>query len=133
MTEVARLQAGTVYFAALSPNGAFLALARGPDLTLWNIPTGHEVSFPAHAQPIDAVAFAPDDRTAATLSVDGMAKLWHAAPGQELGSLDATGFEARTAAFSPDGQTLVAGDRYGALRFWRAATLAEADARRSRR
>ena len=56
-----------------------------------------------------------------------------AAAGQELGSLEAPGPRVNTAAFSPDGKTLVAGGVSGTLRFWRAATLRVADGRGSRR
>ena len=79
---------------------------------------------------VSSVAFSPDGKTLATGDLDGMAKVWNLATGQQIRSL-ANGhdliFPQRaqsifSVAFSPDGKTLATGDgrRHAAL--WNPAT-----------
>jgi dipeptidyl aminopeptidase/acylaminoacyl peptidase len=71
----------------------------------------------AHAQPLVAVAVAPDGGTVATATVDGSVKLWDVRAARETAALDAIP-DVTALAFSPDGARLAAACRDGAVRVW---------------
>ena len=82
---------------------------------------------------VSSVAFSPDGKTLATGDLDGMAKVWNLATGQQIRSL-ANGhdliFPQRaqsifSVAFSPDGKTLATGDDDGTAALWNPATRDE--------
>ena len=82
---------------------------------------------------VSSVAFSPDGKTLATGDLDGMAKVWNLATGQQIRSL-ANGhdliFPQRaqsifSVAFSPDGKTLATGDDDGIAALWNPATRDE--------
>jgi WD40 repeat protein len=71
-----------------------------------------------HASTVTGVAFAPDGQTIATASQDSTVKLWRAADGKLLRTLQ--GADGMTSvAFAPDGQTLAAGSKDNTVRIWR--------------
>jgi WD40 repeat protein len=71
-----------------------------------------------HASTVAGVAFSPDGQTIATASQDGTVKLWRAADGKVLRTLQ--GADGMTSvAFAPDGQTLAAGSKDKTVRIWR--------------
>jgi WD40 repeat protein len=57
-----------------------------------------------------SAVFSPDSKTLATVGWDGFLRLWNVALAQELVAFGPYNFVG-AAAFSPDGRTLVAGER----------------------
>jgi len=86
------------------------------------------VALRGHAGAVNDVAFSPDGRRLATASLDGTAKVWDAATGGELFTLEPGKVDAASAgqlysvAFSPDGAQLAAAGEAGAVTLWEAAT-----------
>jgi eukaryotic-like serine/threonine-protein kinase len=85
---------------------------------VWDVATGATISSVAHGSPIWNARFSHDGRRFVTVSgVDGVVKVWDAATGGHLASHETLG--GRDAAFSPDGQLLVAARGDGRLRIWK--------------
>jgi WD40 repeat protein len=84
----------------------------------------------SHGEAISSVAVSPDGRTIAT-GGGRLAKLWDAASGREIGSLQRRDpkwplYSVKTVAFSPDGTLLAVADAW-AVTLWEAATRRELD------
>jgi hypothetical protein len=124
---------GPVVHAAFSPDGRMLATASS-DYTarLWEVTTGQPLAtligqplatstgsprYSMYMYEVRHVAFSPDRRTLVTVSLGGAARLWEAATGQPLATL-----EGNHAAFSPDGRMLVTASGDTTARLWEAAT-----------
>ncbi len=67
------------------------------------------VVISGHTERINAVAFAPDGKTVATVSADKTLRVWDAKTGKQLASVDAHRGTATGVAFSADGKKLVTG------------------------
>jgi WD40 repeat protein len=73
----------------------------------------------SHKSPVYAVAFAPDSRTLAAGSGDGLVTLWDPATGRECGRLrEPEGHPVADLAFSPDGKRLALLSASGDLTLW---------------
>jgi len=109
-----------VSHCAFSPDGRLLATA-SHDLSvrLWETATGRIVHIlTGHTAAVSSCAFSPDSATLVTTGHDQTVRLWDVANGTERHAL--SGQPATTAAFSPNGATLVtAGD---SVRLWDLAT-----------
>ena len=95
---------------AFSPDGKRLALGHGPNITLFDTSSFHEI-FNKSSGPntIDSVAFTPDSARVITGSggEPGYVKFWDAATGEQLGdSLSAFEGSEANIAVSPDGREL---------------------------
>jgi WD40 repeat protein/DNA-binding XRE family transcriptional regulator len=76
-----------------------------------------------HASGVNDVAFSPDGTQVATASLDGTAKVWNAATGQELMTLPgADGSKVYSVAFSPDGRRLATAGQAESVTLWDAST-----------
>jgi WD40 repeat protein len=80
-----------------------------------------------HTDWVYSLAFAPDERTLASLALGGTLKLWSLATREVVLTLKAPGGVFTSLAFSPRNDLLATGDADGAIQFWPAADLREAD------
>ena len=69
------------------------------------------------------MAFSPDGRTLA--SCGSGVKLWNLASRREVATLIRSATTFNYVTFTPDGNTLLAGDWKGAIHIWRVPTMAE--------
>jgi WD40 repeat protein len=74
--------------------------------------------FNGHTGEIEAVAFSPDGKYVLTGSVDGTARLWDAATGQQLRIVQSQNSTVFSVAFSPDGKQVLIGSGDGIARLW---------------
>jgi WD40 repeat protein/serine/threonine protein kinase len=108
---------GTGMCVAFSPDG--LRLAAGwmdKTITVWDATPVPDEKAPrevwtlrGHTNRVWGVAFHPDGRTLATISQDGTVKLWEPESGRLLRTLPTQFGDLCSVAFSPDGQSLIAG------------------------
>jgi WD40 repeat protein len=140
-------QIGTIHQVAFAPDGMTAAVAghtgtvvvwdvdpddlRGGTATQGNIDTaGLDLAPPArtgpvrleHKKPVQALAFAPDGRTLATLAFQDCVRLWDTASGRERARVPKKKTDKETGyclAISPDGRTLAVSLRYSiGFRLW---------------
>ncbi len=75
-----------------------------------------------HSAPVWSVAYSPDGRTIISGSASGDIKLWDAATGMLLRTLQGHGGIIRSAVFSPDGRDVLSSERDGAIKLWDGST-----------
>jgi WD40 repeat protein len=115
-----------VHCVAFSPDGKMLAAGGGflnpeGEVQLRDVPTGTvRATLRGHQAPVYALAFTPDGRALATLSCDGMVKLWDVASWRERASIKLAAESCTLpVAFSPAGQTFAfAGYEPGVVKLW---------------
>jgi WD40 repeat protein len=119
---------------ALSPDGKrILTRASGVDARLWDASTGVEIHAPEIAA-FDSIAFSPDSKCIVTSSkrfgmnrYDRVARVWDAATGAPLLTLQGHRYPVTFVAFSPDGKRILTiSDNDRTARLWDAATGIEA-------
>ena len=113
--------------AVLGPQGKHLlvSLQRESVAHLYDCGTGKEFILTGHKDFVSGLAFSPDDKLAATGSVDGSIRLWHTANGELKAILPGHIEETTDLAFSPDGQTLASLGHSESLKLWHLPTLRE--------
>jgi WD40 repeat protein/serine/threonine protein kinase/tetratricopeptide (TPR) repeat protein len=118
-----------VHQAAWSPDGKSLAAATMNDhsgfVEVWDVPSKQRRYSTPMSNDVAAVAFSPDGKMIAAGYQFGVVKLFEAASGRELSTLQR--FElaiewANCLAFSPDSRKLATGNRLGMARIWDVAT-----------
>src|SRR5262249_27450717 len=82
-------------------------------------------TFAGHRDDISGLAVAPDGRTMATAGKDGVVRLWDLATGTARATVQSSGREALSVAFSPASDLLASGDVEGQVRVWDARSGAE--------
>jgi WD40 repeat protein len=118
------LQAGNLFTLAFSPDGrALLTGASDRTARLWDLSNDREVMQalshgPAVHPPVGifGIAFSPDGRRMLTAGEDGDVRLWDRFNLQPLSQFFA-GPALTCAAFSPDGKSILIGQRSGATQF----------------
>jgi WD40 repeat protein len=111
-----------------SPDGKTIAIANMNGLGQVGIidaKTGKLLATLAgHTDRISSVAWSADEKLFATASFDGTVRIWDAANGRLLRTLD-DGTPVFGAAFSPDSRTIATMDTNGIIRLWDACTDCE--------
>ena len=111
-----------LYNLAFSPDGRLLAVATSIGLYLYDIPALSEVRFIATDAAVLDIAFSPDGRLLASGSSDKTVRLWDAASGQLVRTLEGHTDSVYSVAFSPDGRLLAFGSDDTTVRLWDAAS-----------
>ena len=95
----------------------------GAELTghLW-LPLWQSPVYRQHEGPVLSVAWSPDGKTLASASDDQTIKLWEAATGKLVSTLQGYTGPVLSLAWSPDGKTLASGSRDQTVKVWEAAT-----------
>jgi WD40 repeat protein len=128
--EALRPAGGTRGGLVFSPDGRHLAggCERQPtDVVILDATTGKEVrTLQGHQKQIAALAYAPDGKRLASLSLDDTVRVWDTGTGQALhtlplGGKPTVGVDQRGLAYSPDG-TRLAVARKEVVKVWDAAT-----------
>lgn len=111
-----------------SPDGRFLvSLDNDRDtMHLWEIKSGKEVwktrtnNHPnENERRTDQVLYSPDGKTIASVTHKGQIRLWDAATGKSLHTMQG---DLKRVVFSPDGKLLAAAKRHQGLRVWEVAS-----------
>src|SRR5262249_25566171 len=110
---------------AFSPDGETLASTFGTEVILWDLRTRTARATIKLGPITSAVVFSPDGKTLAAGSEFGVAKLFEAATGREIATLQR--FESaetwtEALAFSRDGTLLAVAVKQGLVQVWEAAT-----------
>jgi WD40 repeat protein/tRNA A-37 threonylcarbamoyl transferase component Bud32 len=122
-------QPGQLRDLTLSPDGRTLLTGADDGIArLWDLSTGRPVGPGlAHEGPVHTVAFSPDGQTFLTLALkgtggqDGFVRLWDRATGRQRCGFPTPSW-VLSAAFSPDGGTILGGDYAGKFHLWEAVT-----------
>jgi Tol biopolymer transport system component len=123
VAELARWGKGDdVLSVAFSPDGRLLAMASSLGVYLYDAETLAEVRFLPTDAPVRSAAFSPDGRTLASGSLDNTIRLWDAASGALLRTLEEHTWPVLSVAFSPDGRALASGSVDNTIRLWDAAS-----------
>jgi len=123
--QTIRILEGHTDWTALTPDCRRVISASGDNtLRLWDLESGQTIRIlEGHRNSVDAVAVTPEGRRAVSASGDQTLRLWDLESGKEIAAF--TGEDhMMSCAVSPDGRTIVAGDRSGRMHLLQ---LVEAD------
>jgi DNA-binding beta-propeller fold protein YncE len=123
VAELARWGKGDdVLSVAFSPDGRLLAMASSLGVYLYDAETLAEVRFMPSDALVLSAAFSPDGQALASGSWDNTIRLWDAANGALLRTLEGHTYPVLSVAFSPDGRALASGSVDNTIRLWDAAS-----------
>lgn len=104
--------------AVASPDGKLMALAVGNDVQLADASTNKlTAKLAGHKSPVAAAAFSADGAKVATTSADKTLRIWTAADGKQLASIELPA-EGTAVAVTADGANVVVGAADGKLRLF---------------
>jgi WD40 repeat protein/serine/threonine protein kinase len=129
-TDLLTLSAGAfVDDVAYSPDGRLLA-SGGAVARVWEVRTGRLLfTLKGHTKQVHRVVFSPDGSRLATASLDGSLRVWDAATGEQLVSIERpVGNLSKGLAFTPDSRQIGCDEGWpgATVKFWDAATGKEA-------
>ncbi len=113
--------ADSVYCAAVSPNGKWLASGSyDRKVILWDVESGQAIrEFTGHNGAIYDLDFDPAGEVLATASADQTVKLWNVQSGDRLDTLGQPEGEMLCVRFDPSGEFVLAGGADKQIRKWR--------------
>jgi WD40 repeat protein/predicted MPP superfamily phosphohydrolase len=104
---------------SLSPDGRWIAVARGFTVAILDAATGNlRMILPGATSCALAVAFSPDGRLLVSAAKDGSIRVWDARKGSLLRVIDIEPSWVIALAFSPDSEILASVSDGGPLRIW---------------
>ena len=132
-TAVLRGHEDIVTSAAYSPDGKTVVTASDDKTArIWDVATGREIAvLRGHKDAVLFAEFSPDGGSVVTTSyndsamlstVENAARVWDAATGKEIATLQGHDSVVISAAFSPDGKTIVTASFDKTARLWETAT-----------
>jgi WD40 repeat protein len=117
------LAVGATGTVALTVGGAAALLSYAPRKLVSLLLDDRSIrTFTGHRFAVNAVAVAPDGRTALSGSNDYTLKLWDVMAGKELRTFTGHGLEVSTVAFAPDGRTALSAGHGETPKRWDVAT-----------
>ena len=121
ISQLVRIGNGTIEEIAYSPDGSIIAVATSIGIFLYDSKMLQVQSYFAEDIYIDSIAFSPDGQVLASGSWDGTGRLWNAANGSMLDTLEGHTNYVLSVAFAPDGRVLASGSDDGTVRLWQVA------------
>ena len=118
VAQLARFGKGWVDEVAFSPDGRLLAVASSIGVYLYAADDLSEVRFLPTDAPVRSVAFSPNGQALASGSLDNTIRLWDAASGALLRTLEGHTHHVLSVVFSPDGRLLASGSEDNTVKIW---------------
>ncbi|EHK21164.1 uncharacterized protein TRIVIDRAFT_213228 [Trichoderma virens Gv29-8] len=122
------LEGRDVRSVAFSSDGRQIVSESSNGIHIWNAVTGECLTmltgykYPVGCYGVMSVVFSSDGKQVATASSDRTIRVWDAATGGCLQTLDSHSKEITSVAFSPDGRQIASGSSDGTVRVWDTAT-----------
>ncbi|MBD2460597.1 TIR domain-containing protein [Oscillatoria sp. FACHB-1407] len=111
-------EVGWVGSISFSPDGKTLASGGDDIIKLWDVETGTEILTIRGANGVNSLSFSPDGKTLASGSGDETVKVWDAATGRLLHTLEGHQDVVTSISFSPDGKTIASASGDGTIKLW---------------
>lgn len=107
-------KASSVFATTFTPKNELIAMGRHIDgnLALWNLSTGRGLGILGPVGTVTSAAFSKDGKLIA-VAAEPQIKIYRAGSGRLISSLEAPAVDVYSLEFSPDGKTLLSGDRQG--------------------
>lgn len=119
---------GSIYPAAVSPDGKIVASRYNEDIFLSSTHTGVPITIlTGHLNRVQCIAFSPDGKTIVSGSSHQSSggnrkpitiRLWNALTGEHIRTITGHSDKVTSVAFSPDGETIASGSIDQTIRFW---------------
>jgi hypothetical protein len=108
---------------AFGPRGDRIAVGIGRELQMWTRAEGYQRGWTAeaHAAPIRKIALSPNGALVATASEDRTCRIWDAATGAQVATLQGYQAPVVDVAFAPDGTSIYATSSAGEVLAWTSA------------
>lgn len=114
---------GVICYATVDRRGQCIAVAcEDGSISLFGEDRSFIKKIAAHRSIITCLRYSPDSNILASTSLDGSAKLWNAATGELIHSLEGHTRPVHGIAFSPDGRRVASASRDTLVKLWDVAT-----------